>query len=66
MPFDFIGISASDKYLTMNATGEKSKKGRKKKKKRKGEESDEEDIPSAHQVSNVEEMPEVYTTDCLL
>lgn len=63
VPLHVPGITASDKYLTMNATGGKSsKKGRKKKKKRKGEESDEEDIPAAHQVSNVEEMPEGANT----
>ena len=54
-----IGISASDKYLSMNATGGKSKKSKKKKKKKKDEESEEEEIQAAHHVSNVVEMPEV-------
>ena len=54
-----IGLASSDKYIAVNATSGKSKKGKKKKKRRKGEESEEEDIPPIHQVSNVEEMPEV-------
>ena len=53
-------MSASDKYLSMNASGGKSKKSKKKRRRKKDEGSEEEEeTQAAHHVSNVVEMPEV-------
>ncbi|WAR24147.1 AP3D1-like protein [Mya arenaria] len=55
------GFASSDKYMQLeNEERRKRKSGKKKKRKKKGAaaDSDEDDIPQAHQVSTVEELPE--------
>ena len=54
-----LGLSSSDKYLQLNNTSKPSKKDKKKRKKKKHTEDSDEDIPTAHEVSTVVDMPEV-------